>query len=130
MIEIKIRDESIMGGVSNEFLLEVQSKEITLRDIIRLRIYHEVAEHNLKMPDNYNGLVKPTDTEITLNGYKLREKMYIDAEKQYYLALDFFQKNGFFVLIDNNQYTSLDDIVELQETSIIAFVKLTQLIGG
>ncbi len=130
MIEIKVRDENMAGKVSNEFTLEVQAQDISLRDMIKLRIYHEVAEHNQKTPEYFNGLVQPTDAEKILNGFKLREKRQIDAEKQYYLALDFFQKNGFFVLIDNQQYTDLDELIPLKQTSTISFIKLTPLIGG
>lgn len=130
MVEIKVRDENMAGKVSSEFILEVQVQDISLRDMIKLRIYHEVAEHNQKTPDYFNGLVQPTDAEKTLNGFKLREKRQIDAEKQYYLALDFFQKNGFFVLIDNQQYTDLDELIPLKQISTVSFIKLTPLVGG
>lgn len=130
MIKVKVVDESATGKVFNEFDLEIKTKEISLREAIWLRIFHEVAEHNSQKPKYFNGLVQPTNAEETLNGYKLRNKRQIDAEQQYYTALELFQKNGFFVLIDDRQYTDLDEKVTLKQNSTFSFVKLIQLIGG
>ena len=77
-----------------------------------------------------NGLVEPKDAERTLNGYKLKAKQLIDVEKKVYIALDAFQKNGFFILADNEQLEELDQMVTLKSTSTLSFVKLTPLIGG
>jgi len=47
-----------------------------------------------------------------------------------YVALDAFQKNGFFILVDNKQLEELNQEIRLTEHSKISFVKLTPLIGG
>ncbi|WP_291787790.1 hypothetical protein [Maribacter sp.] len=46
------------------------------------------------------------------------------------VALDAFQKNGYFILIDNKQAEDLEQEVLVSKTTEIAFVKLTQLVGG
>lgn len=130
MTLLRIQDENTSGLVSHEFLLEVEGVELTLRQLIKLRIDHEVAQHNQKQPEYFNGLVQPTDAERVLNGYRLREKRQVDAEKQYYLALDAFVRNGFFVLVDNRQATELDETIRLTPTSTVSFIKLTPLVGG
>ena len=76
------------------------------------------------------GLVQPTHAERTLNGYKMKERRHIDAEKQVYIALDAFMKNAYFILIDNKQAETLDEEVRISTTSNIRFVKLTPLVGG
>ena len=130
MTALLIRDETMSGNISNEFTIDTPGEPLTLKDIIRLRIYHEVEEHNNRRPEYFKGLVQPTDAEATLNGFKIREKRVIDAETQYYRALDAFQKNGFFVLIDNQQYTDLDEEVVFQKNATVSFIKLTPLVGG
>ncbi|QIL40408.1 hypothetical protein G7074_14725 [Pedobacter sp. HDW13] len=127
---ITIKDETFAGKVLQEIELQFQSSEVTVSDIISSRVKKEVENYNSKLPEYFRGLVEPTDAEKTLNGYKLKDRKLIDAEKQIYVALDAFQKNGFFVLIDNQQSESLEDKVVLHANTNISFIKLTPLVGG
>ncbi len=129
-ITLSIRDENFSGKILNELFVDFSSDTVTVKDIIEARVHHEVERYNAQTNGLYNGLVEPGDAEKTINGYKLKQKKKIDAEKQVYVALDAFQKNGFFVLIDDLQSTSLDQPVMLQQSTIISFVKLTALVGG
>lgn len=130
MITIAIRDENFSGKVMQEMQVGFASETVTIKDIIEARVRQEVERYNAKLPDYYNGLIEPNDAEKTINGYKLRTRKPIDAEKQVYVALDAFQKNGFFVLVDNQQCESLDQQVQLRTGTHIGFVKLTPLVGG
>lgn len=130
VVTLSIRDENFAGKVLHEVLVGFSSEAVTIKEIIEARVKAEVDAYNKKLPDYFNGLIEPTDAEKTLNGYKLRSKKPIDAEKQVYVALDAFQKNGFFVLVDNQQCTSLEQRVTLTPDTQISFVKLTPLVGG
>jgi hypothetical protein len=101
-----------------------------VKEIITERVICEVDNYNLKLPEYFNGLIEPSDAEKTLNGFKLKPKKLIDSEKQVYIALDAFLKNGFFILIDDVQSESLEQMVELRHDTVISFIKLTPLIGG
>ena len=128
---ITIKDETFAGQVLHEVLLEFQTQTVTVKEIIENRVTTEVEAYNQKMPDYFKGLIEPTEAEKTLNGYKLKQsKRRIDAEQQVYTALDAFQKNGFFMLIDNFQAESLEQLIELQPSTTISFIKLTPLVGG
>jgi hypothetical protein len=127
---LKIKDETFAGDVLNEIELEIVRKEVTVEEIIAMRVEHEVENYNRRVDGRFNGLVVPTDAEKTLNGYKIRNNAKIDVEKQVYVALSAFQKNGYFVLIDNEQSESLDEVVKISEKTKISFIKLTPLIGG
>ncbi len=127
---ITIKDETFAGKILNEIQLQFQSSSVTVSDIISSRVKKEVETYNNKLPEYFTGLVEPTEAEKTLNGYKLKNRKLIDAEKQVYVALDAFQKNGFFVLIDNQQSESLTQQVELHPHTTISFIKLTPLVGG
>ena len=129
-IQIAVRDEDFAGKVLHEVMIGFSTQTVTIKEIIEARVRAEVNAYNKKLPDYFNGLIEPTDAEKTLNGYKLRSKKPIDAEKQVYVALDAFQKNGFFVLVDNLQLISLEQLVRLTEKTHISFVKLTPLVGG
>ncbi|SCY95512.1 hypothetical protein [Flavobacterium caeni] len=127
---ITIKDETFAGKILNEITLQFQSETVTVKDIITGRVTQEVEHYNQKLGGLFNGLVEPTDAEKTINGYKLKPKKTIDAEKQVYIALEAFLKNGYFVLIDNIQSESLEQQVLLTGSTTVSFVKLTPLIGG
>ena len=129
-ITLSIKDENLSGKILQEMKIGFDSEIVSVKDIIEERVKHEVENYNKKLPEYFNGLIEPTDAERTLNGYKLRSKKLIDAEKQMYVALDAFQKNGFFILVDNQQCTSLDQTLKLESNTRISFVKLTPLVGG
>ena len=69
---ITIVDETPSGERLNSFTLDDLTEEVTVREIIRARIYQEVQDYNRNLPEVFNGLVQPTDAEQTLNGYKLQ----------------------------------------------------------
>ena len=130
MVTLSIKDENFSGKVLREVFIGFEAETVTIQDIIEMRVRKEVESYNNKMPEYFNGLIEPTDAEKTINGYKLKSKKPIDEEKQVYVALDAFQKNGFFVLVDNEQCTSLDQTITLTKNTTISFVKLTPLVGG
>ena len=127
---ITIQDENFSGAVLNELELFFQSESVSVKEIIEQRVLQEVARYNEKATEVYRGLVKPSAMETVLNGFKAKSKVIIDGEKQVYVALDAFQKNGFFVLIDDKQVDSLDMQVQLSPVSKISFIKLVPLVGG
>lgn len=127
---IAIKDENFSGSIIHEINLDFQQENVTVRDIITQRVIHEVENYNQKVPAYFNGLVEPSDAEKTINGFKLTTRKMIDAEKQVYVALDAFTKNGYFLLIDTIQSESLEQEVFLKSTTSISFIKLTPLVGG
>jgi hypothetical protein len=127
---IAIKDENFSGSIIHEINLDFQQENVTVRDIITQRVIQEVENYNQKLPEYFNGLVEPSDAEKTINGFKLTTRKMIDAEKQVYVALDAFTKNGYFLLIDTIQSESLEQEVFLKSTTSISFIKLTPLVGG
>lgn len=130
MFSIKIKDETIGGEILNEILLSVESERITLRELISARVVKEVELYNQQTGTLFKGLVQPGESEQTERGFVFRKHKNIDAEEQVYVALDAFAKNGFFVLIDNQQVQDLDQEVLVGKETSVAFVKLTPLVGG
>jgi hypothetical protein len=129
-MNITITDTLLNGTVTNEVQIDFKTEHVTVEQIITERVKSEVEAYNRKQPEYFKGLVEPLDAEKTLNGYKVKKNQPIDIEKQVYVALNAFQKNGFFVLIDNIQAEELNQHIFLKSNTTISFLKLTQLVGG
>jgi hypothetical protein len=130
MATISFVDETTAGGRGPAWAMEIFEEELTLRELVRRRVYQEVAEHNAAQRELFRGLVQPTDAELTLNGYRLREPRRIDADRQFELALAAFAGNGFVVLVGDRQVEELDAVVDLRRDTEVTFLKLVALVGG
>lgn len=127
---VTILDETASGEKVGARKLEVSTEKVTLRDLIQQRIRQEVEEFNRNQSDVFSGLIQPTDTERVLNGYRLKTRRQLNWKNQYEKALEAFDKNGFFVIVDGHQVEKLDEVIPLRETSEVHFLKLVPLIGG
>jgi hypothetical protein len=123
-------DETTSGDRGAGWGLEIAEERLALRELIRRRIFQEVAEFNARTPEVFQGLVQPKDTERVLNGYALRTPRRIDPEVQTELALKAFAGNGFLVLVGDRQFTDLDEEIELKLGTEVTFLKLVALVGG
>ena len=129
-VVLTITDETGAGKTISEIDISLKNSRVTVREIIEARVNAEVERYNIKLPEYYHGLIQPTDAEKTLNGYKMKERKRVDAEKQVYVALEAFLKNGFFVLIDKFQAEALEQEIDVSADTKISFIKLTPLVGG
>ncbi|WP_369273004.1 hypothetical protein AB5J55_26340 [Streptomyces sp. R11] len=123
-------DETTSGGRSDGWGLEIAEERLTVRELIRRRVFQEVAEYNARTPEVFQGLVQPTDAERALNGRAVRTRRRTDPEAQTEQALKAFAGNGFLVLVGDRQVTDLDDEIELGRDTEITFLKLVPLVGG
>ena len=128
--QLRIKDETAGGKILNEIIISLQHELVSVKEIISSRVTSEVETYNQRLPQYFQGLVQPEATEKTINGYKMPKRKLIDAEQQVYIALDAFIRNAYFVLIDQKQAMSLDEMVLLTPDTEVSFVKLTPLIGG
>ncbi len=127
---ITIHDETSSGQKTHSFTLECLTERMTVRELIRARIYQEVQDYNTREPEYFRGLVEPTQAERTLNGYRLRERRKLDWQEQFQRATEAFERNGFFVLVGDKQAERLDDDFEVKVDTEVSFVKLLPLVGG
>ncbi|WP_327431154.1 hypothetical protein [Streptomyces sp. NBC_01236] len=123
-------DETTSGDRGAGWGIEIAEERLALRELIRRRVFQEVAEYNARMPGVFQGLVQPRDAERVLNGYALRTPRRIDPEVQTELALKAFAGNGFLVLVGDRQVTELDEEIELVLGTEVTFLKLVALVGG
>jgi len=134
-VMLTVRDETASGNVYHSLPLEFPSERITVRDLIRERVYQEVQDFNRHREEHtFRGLVQPTDAEKVLNGdrteYRLKKRRDIDWKQQFEKALEAFDHNGFFLIVDDKQAESLDQEVVIGRDTQVSFVRLLPLVGG
>ncbi len=130
---LTVRDETPAGGVMREWSLEFLEETITVRDLIRERVYQEVQDHNARgrSAEPYHGLVRPEAYERALNGPGTDAKARpIDWRKQFDRAVEAFEANQVLILIDDRQAESLDQTFTIGPRSVVTFLRLTLLVGG
>lgn len=123
-------DETTTGERRAAWGLEIAEERLSVRELVRRRVFQEVAEFNARTPEVFQGLVQPEDTERVLNGYALRTPRRIDPETQTALALRAFAGNGFLVLVGDRQLTDPDEEIDLPLGTEVTFLKLVPLVGG
>lgn len=127
---ITIKEETSGGKIINQLRVKLTSEVVSIKDIIEAKVNTQVETQYQLLDGMYNGLVEPVDTEKMLNVYNERPAAKINTSKQVNAALDAFRQNNFFMLIDNIQAESLDQMVVINDKTEVSFLKLTSLVGG
>ncbi len=93
---VTFRDETATGKALHSFEVLHVPDSITVRELVRLRVREEVARYNAAPTSRFQGLVRPADAEVELNGYRLARPRRLDWEQQADAACAAFERNGFF----------------------------------
>ncbi len=125
-----IRDTTMSGETLQELSLDVLSERISVRELIRSRVYQEVQDHNRRQPPRFAGLIEPEGDERTLNGEKPTRPRQIDWNRQFERVLQAFRKNQILILLGDRQLTDLDEEIVIGPKTEISFLRLTLLTGG
>jgi len=127
---LTIRDESTAGTINRSFTLEFPTEQITVRELIRERVYQEVQDYNRKKDAPFVGLVQPTDSEVSLNGFKVKRARDIDWKHQFDKACEAFEARRVLVLVGDRQAATLEETIEIGRGTEVSFLKLVPLVGG
>ena len=130
MATVTVRDETATGRAIDQWPLTGLPERISARELVRLRVREEVARFNADQAEVFRGLVRPTDAEATLNGYRVGRGRRLDWERQADAACDAFARNGFVLLVGDRQVEDLDEEIDLLADLEVAFVRLVPLVGG
>lgn len=129
-MDVAVRDQTATGTEVARILLADVPTPVTLRTLISLRVRDEVARYNARPGQHFQGLVRPADAEIELNGYRLATPRKLDWERQAEVALEAFGRNGFFVFVRDRQIDDPDEELVLADAEVVSFVRLVPLTGG
>ena len=131
---LTLRDETLTGTPDAAWSLEFLTDRITVADLIRERVYQEVADANVAARiagGTHRRLVTPTETERQLNAPgPSRPARTIDWKRQVAVAEEAFTSGRFLILVDGRQVDSLTDPITVGPDTDVAFVRLTMLVGG
>ena len=92
MVLVAFVDETTAGERSDAWHLEVFEERLTLREVIRRRVFQEVSEHNAASVLTFRGLVQPSDSHRVAGGYQMSKPRQVDPETQYAYAVDAFAR--------------------------------------
>ena len=127
---LTIRDETVGGESLSEWALDVLTERITVRELIRSRVYQEVQDYNRSRADIFRGFIQPEGAEKALNGWKLKNPRQLDWKRQFDRGIEAFEKNQVLILVNDRQAESLDEEIEVGPETRVTFLRLTALVGG
>lgn len=130
---LTFKDETLTGNLIQTLEIPVKTETLTLREIIMLRVEEEIRRQtDEKHKRFFTGLGDLTHAERVLNKPKMPQNRRDapDTEAFGYRALDAFQKNAFFVLVNDRQVDDLEARFQIDRATHVSFVRLTPLVGG
>jgi len=127
---IRIYDAPLHGQRTEAGGIRFEAGPVTLRDVIDGRLRQEVERYNQALPETFQGLVQPEESEQILNGFRMKTKRPLDWKAQCRRAYSSFEKNGFLVLVNGKQVMDLDTPLDAHSETEIDFIKLVPLVGG
>ena len=132
---LSLRDETLSGappgGAAGADAWEwaPPTETLTVRELIRARVYQEVRDANAGRATRGRMLVTPAAREAALNGEPKKPRP-VNWRAQFGAACEAFEQNRILVLVDDVQAESLDQTIDVATTSEVTFLKLTLLAGG
>ncbi|MGK5546272.1 hypothetical protein ACSNOH_16305 [Streptomyces sp. URMC 127] len=130
MAKVRLVDETTSGERRDAWALDVAEERLTLREVIRRRVFTEVAEFNAGRAQSGPALVRPGAAEWVHGGADKPRAGRLQPQRCFESALAAFARNGFLVLVGDRQVTELDEELDLATAAEVTFLKLVPLVGG
>ena len=142
MFILSIKEEVFGAGSIEEYDIQLSGQRVTLADLIQAKTAKEIELVNLRLRNNdvpgQHAWIKKEERILNERAIKKQEakekeritSLIVDEEKACYDALAGFQANAFFVIVDGEQKTDLNDELMLTKNTAVQFVRLTPLVGG
>jgi hypothetical protein len=127
---LTIRDATLSGETLHQWSLDFLTERITVRELIRGRVYQEVQDYNRRQPARFQGLIQPGEEELALNGPRSVQPRQLDWCRQFDRALEAFRKQQILILLPERQLLDLDEEIEIAPDTTVSFLRLTLLTGG
>jgi hypothetical protein len=130
MPSILIHDQSTAGSERDTITLDFPSEVITIRELIRERVYQEVQDYNSRADGAFRGLIQPEGAVPAARGFSIKPGRCIDWNQQFEKACQAFTSNRVILLVGERQAESLDERVTLSRGIEVTFLRLVPLVGG
>lgn len=109
--------------------LQIADARITARELMRRRIFEEVARHHAQ-PRAFVGLVAPPSRSGEDDEVAEGARKPLDWQRQFDVATRAFDAQRLILLVGGRQVESLDDEIEVLPDTEVVFLRLVPLVGG
>lgn len=130
---LQVYDKPLTGDPELRRSLSFGSDWVTGADLIRRRIEDEIAESWHEISHNQEGRT----TLAAGKGWLVAPDLAREnpppgeiIERHINFALEAFQQDGFFMIVDDTQVTDLDRPLNLRSDSRVVFIRLKPLVSG
>ncbi len=132
---ICIRDSVVSRDTEDyTFDLLIADESMTVRELIRERIYQEVDDFNRSLDARSADMETWRQRMARLLGGKQRADSLpierVDWREPFGLAISAFEKMQLLVIVGERQTMSLDEVVRLKPETEVIFLRLVPLAGG
>lgn len=128
-VALTIIDETASGTEVERQVIQFPVDYISARQLIEARVKAEVAAFNSR-PHDKPTLVEVSHIERLLNQKTLATDALLDEQKHIDIALNAFANMGYFLLVNDQQITDLDQQFFITPKTKVSFIKLLRLVGG
>lgn len=135
-ITLTIRDETFgVAGDDHVIELEMPTESMTVRELIRERVYQEVDDFNRLLRTGqtnatFRGLVQPDPEERLLNGEKRKGPREIAWKRSFDVAIGAYENRRMLVIVGDRETSSLDEVIQIRSGTEVTFLRLVLLAGG
>lgn len=119
-VTIRAQDQATDGKTLREFVLQFLTERVTVRELLRSRIFQGVTEENARraMAEGKGG------------GPRKSKPVTLDFDDEFAKALEAFQVGRVIVLVDDRQLDDLATEVVVAPSTSVKFLRLVPLVGG
>ncbi len=110
------------------FQISLQSEQITVRDLLREYVTHQVEQHNCQQKTRSANF--ESEDEMILNNKVRKPVGQLQCNVECERAYKAFESNQLVVLINKYQPSELDETVTVTADSKVTFLRLVPLVGG
>lgn len=126
MAQVAVRDQVLGGADVVGLTLTFPVERITVRELIRGRVYQEVEDYNRsKQQSPYQAWA--AQAERPVQGARASG---VDWRTEFDRACEAFERKRVFVLIGDRQAATLDEEIDVSRDIEVTFVRLVLLAGG
>jgi len=126
---VLVEDKIAGKPPSDKYQLQLPGERIKVKDLIRLYVADQVERFNQR-PTECSSRHQSDEERILNPAQPTKHSQPRNCEAEYERALSAFSSNGFFLLVNGNQVSELEEEVAIKSNMEISFLRLTPLIGG
>ena len=118
-VSLTVHDETTSGSRVAGPTLEFPTERITVRELIRERVYQEVQDHNRR------------SAKVPGGGLGYRGEVHeVDWGPRFRKACRAFEEGKLLIIVGDRQVEGLDAVVGLERMTSVTFLRLIPLVGG